>query len=235
MKWCLILSLFTMVAVGQDGTGDIIKVFQPAYNYKPVSTMSISSESGFCESTLLLNTDSTFTYEQGCEGKSRVTIGKWHQSNDTVKLISTPKRNVKISFKCYLSGQKRHVYTTFIITDKALKPISGFTIQPFNTKPRYVLDTQRADINYTINDLVDRYSTTNSGELKISKSKFDSLDFSKLNALTGRRYRIRNKNLPDTIRLMVNINAVAFSNYTIQYADKNQPRQIFFHDLKVSN
>jgi hypothetical protein len=206
---------------GMPNTTELTKVFQPVYNGKMVKTQVYNQGSGFCSSTVFVNSDSTFTYERGCEGDSHVGIGKWFLIKDSIKLTALERSPKNLSFKLTTSKSSADKYVTFIIQDKTHKPIEDFIIQSFNKN----LNENYVDgVGLTISssnglERFNQFKTDSLGILKIIKNKSDSLDFTKLYPLTGKAFRIRNHNLPDTIKLIININGAAFSFNQLSYAN----------------
>ena len=106
----------------------------------------------------------------------------------------------------------------FIVSDKAGKPIENFIIQPFDKLPLYnyshdgdlVVDKTSKN---KLPGFPDNFSTDSTGVVKLNKQIADSLDFTKLYPLTGKRYHIGTSRLPDTVRLTINANAMLFENY----------------------
>jgi len=230
----------------------ILKVFQPEYKAENNVSTKVYIGRNYLESgpsilfptdttvksyttTLFLNSDSTFTY---CDYIHGSHFGKWRGSRDTAILIPYSKRSNNIAFKVFFSKTESLSKTVFIVTDKTNNPIENFTVQPFNSKPRYVYDLQGE--LHTAEDAIAKadsfwnLGTDRTGRKTIDKRKSDSLDFTKLYPLTHRRYSISTKNLPDTVRLTINLNGLVFFQNEIHIVDMSRlPRsKVILHKGK---
>jgi hypothetical protein len=225
-----LLILIGMLSCNVPDTAEINRTFQPQYNGKIVKTHGYGQDRGFCSSTFFINSDSTFTFEGGCEGNSRSTTGHWHLSKDSIRFISLKRSPKNLSFNVTLSQASNDKYVIFIILDKTHRPIPNFAIQPFNEKTNYnyvagaglTISSGRGFDNYNL------LKTDSLGVLKIRKNKSDSLDFTKLYPLTGKTFRIRNRDLPDTIKLIININEIPFRYDHMSYDNEMANHQIRF-------
>ncbi|NCD68200.1 hypothetical protein [Mucilaginibacter agri] len=177
----------------------------------------------FCPWGYFLHDDSTFTFEGNCEGRAESSLGNWHLTKDSIEVSSFEKSPTNIAFHVYCSKYNNKAETTFIILDKGHKPIENFLIEPFNNQPGYTYKNEygfllNSDADFT-RDEFEKFHTDSSGILKIKKGISDSLDFAKLNLLAGKNFRIRNHNLPDTIKLTINMDGRPFYYDALKYED----------------
>ncbi|QEC76534.1 hypothetical protein [Mucilaginibacter ginsenosidivorax] len=223
---CLLTAML-FASCNNDAQQKVIDVFRPALaNIKPVTAKKYGFGEGFCGQNIYLNSDSTFTWVHACEGQSSSSIGKWQVAGDSVLLTPYPQKADNISYRVSLSKSIHDSRVVIIITDKTGTPVKDFVILPFNNKPAFTFTNKgvmMGDKSYKLSYFQDNMSTDSTGTIRLLKSEKDSLDFSKLYALTGKTFRISTSNLPDTIRLTININGVAFTGYQVRYlADRPQ-------------
>jgi hypothetical protein len=217
---CLLLAAVLLSSCHNDAMQKITCEFQPAYKpAKQVTTKIYSASQGFCGQTIYINSDSTFTWDHTCEGRSASSVGKWRIIGDSILLNPAPKAN-SIAYHVSFSRSGKDTRVVIIVKDKTNSPIEDFVILPFNDKPPFTFTDDgvlMGNKGYNLSYFQDNLSTDINGAIKFQKSEKDSLDFSKLYALTGKTFRISTGNLPDTIYLMVSINAAAFSQYQVRY------------------
>lgn len=199
----------------------IIAVFRPTFNSPTkIGTRFLGSGDTFCSTSLYLNDDFTFTFESGCEGHCSILLGKWQLLGDSVKLIPYPKKKIDLSYNVTLSKWNENPAVTFIVVDKTSKPIENFVIQPFDTKRLYSYTEHGLTLNQSVNkdfNGPETYQTDTSGTVKLYKRKTDSLNFPKLDLLSGKHINISTNYLPDTVKIIVNVNSVAFFHNEIKY------------------
>lgn len=223
---CLLTAVL-FASCHDDAPQKIINVFRPALaNNKPVFTKKYGFSEGFCGQNIYLNSDSTFTWVHVCEGQSSSSVGKWEVTGDSVRLTPYPQKADNISYRVSFSKSIHDSRVVIMIADKTGAPVKGFVILPFNNKPAFIFTNKgvmMGDKSYKLSYFQDNMSTDSTGTIRLLKSEKDSLDFSKLYALTGKTFRISTSNLPDTIRLIININGIAFAGYQVRYlADRPQ-------------
>jgi hypothetical protein len=205
---------------------NIKNVFQPTYAIKQVTTKVSGNYYHYCDATLYLNSDSTFTYEQGCKGKPDFKFGKWRLVGDSVELDPFAEIKNHISYNVSFGESDRSTQVTFLLRDKTNTPIKDFVIQPFNQKPDFSFTgdgIQYIKTNNAIKVVPGQCSTNDAGIITLDKAKSDSLDFSKLYPLAGKKFTISTRNLPDTIKLVININAIALVNYRLKFLNDSKP------------
>jgi len=226
VKIALLIGMFC--SCRQNHRKTITEVFQPEYKIEKAIITTVYKGRKYLGSeqsilfptdttakayttTLFLNNDSTFTY---CDYTSGTYFGKWQSSRDSAVLVPYSTGNNIISFRVSLSKSTTSPKAVFIVTDKTNKPIENFTIQPFNDKPLYVYDLH-GHLDRTKGNQADttsfwNFGTDSNGIKVIDKRKIDSLDFTKLYPLTHSRFSISTRDLPDTIKLTININGCVF-------------------------
>jgi len=217
-----ILSIVLLASCDDNSRGKINFVFQPAYiPSTTVTSKSYFSTDGFCSKTICINSDSTFTWVQGCEDQSAISIGRWRVAGDSIELVPAARDAGNIQYRTYLSSSRMDSRVTIIIKDKIGKPVKNFIVLPFNATPAFILTddgivmSNRSD--YKQSNFLDNFSTDSTGTIRLLKAETDSLAFSKLYALTGKKFRISTSNLPDTIVLSININGIAFRLHKLKY------------------
>lgn len=222
--WASFLIFIFSCSCKQNDQGKIFKVFQPEYHFtKPVNAKLYTNgyyksyaytTGGYSEfQSLYLNSDTSFTFYNNPD---MVSVGTWHLTKDTVVLIPYSLRKSIISYNLKLSKTSTRPFVTFIIYDKTNHPIPNFLIQPFNNHPPYRYDStgQLVLVKQGTNKLSgfpENYTTDSTGTVKFKKRQYDSLDFTKLSFLTRKKFTISTNNLPDTIKLVININGIALS------------------------
>ncbi|WP_184548488.1 hypothetical protein [Mucilaginibacter sp. FT3.2] len=215
------LSGMLLSSCHDDAREKITDVFRPALtNTRPVTTKSYSFGHGFCGQDIYINSDYTFTWKHGCEGQSSSCVGKWQIAGDSILLTPSAQKSNNIPFRVSFSKSNNDSQVVIVVTDKSNTPIGNFVILPFNSKPAFTFTDEgvmMGNKDYKQSYFQDNLSTDSTGTIKLLKAEKDSLDFSKLYVLTGRKFRISTNNLPDTIRLTVGINAAAFAEYQIKY------------------
>jgi hypothetical protein len=227
-----LICIFTILfySCHHDNLKDIIKVFQPVYIItKPITTKTYENgeysnslylnNGGSHFANLFLNSDTTFTYYNS---NTTLIIGQWHVIKDCFELIPFTHDKSNVSYHLKLSKSTNSPIATFIVLDKTEQPIENFIIQPFNSKPFYNYDSNGNLITDKTNEnkllgFPERFSTDNTGTIRLNKIKFDSLEFTKLYLLTRKKFRIGTRNLPDTIKLFININAIALFEPKINF------------------
>jgi len=223
--WACFLIFIFFYSCKQNSQDQIIKVFQPEYSFSKPDTTKVYTH-GYYESpiyntggvsefqSLYLNNDNSFTL-YNLTGS--VLVGKWQGAHDTVVLNFAARLEDIISFNLKFSNAVASPFITFVIYDKANRPIPNFLIQPFDDQPDYRYDGSGELITPTqgankLSGFPDKYVTDSTGTLKLKKTLYDSLDFTKLSYLTRKKFRIGTRNLPDTIKLTININAIALAD-----------------------
>lgn len=219
-------------------TQSFARVFVPTYKPKPITVQYHTLyTTPLCSEGIWINSDSTFTDERGCESSSHVAAGTWTRRGDTIIASALTRKQLKLSFSYSLSNYNHQDTVVFIVTDKANQPIEGFFIQSFNQKPHYIPGNRTDGGKMMIDDGINdgeyaHYTTSVKGIASVSKVQCDSLDFTELFHLTGRPFRISSKQLPDTIRLTININAVALYRSGADYWPFKEPIKIPCDSLK---
>jgi hypothetical protein len=177
-----------------------------------------SFQKGLCSSLIILNSDSTFLAENGCEGRSRITLGRWTIFGDSVKLepfaIETHNFICNIERIGFVSENQN---TTFFVIDKTGKPLSNFIILPLKSDKEYTFTSNPMIVLDSTGKKAKVYSTDEGGYSTIDLTKVDTLEFSKLKMLTGKNYRFSANNLNDTIKVTVDINRQGLIYPDIKY------------------
>jgi hypothetical protein len=206
---------------------NITKLFEPVYKAPArVSAKSYHIPYGFCDWDIAINSDSTFTWRRGCEGESASVVGRWHLVADSIELVQYPKNPANVAYFVSFSQLSSDSRVTIVVTDKTGAPVQNLVVLPFNKRPGFTFTDSGVKLGnkeYTGN-FPYGFATDSTGTITLPKAEKDSLAFLKLGVLTGKRFRMSTDNLPDTIRLVTSINAIAFKQSQVKYGDgDNKP------------
>jgi len=223
-KTTLLVLLLFLVNYCSAQNKELLKLYEPQKACKTTITTTIYHiESGFCATSIYLNSDSTFLKEEGCEGNSHITMGKWKPMGDSIELKAISQK--KLSPICNIQISKQKSVTnnvTFIVKDKTGKPVRDFTILPLKKSQKYTFTSSAKVVRYSNKKNVELFETNDSGKVVVDCANYDSLEFSKLKLLTGKKHRFSAKNLPDsvTITLTINATAIMYPELSYQYIKK---------------
>ena len=186
----------------------------------PVASAKVYTLSnGFCSSSIFINSDSTFLYERGCEGSSRITLGQWKIIGDSIEL--EPLSIEKIDLVCGMSFSKNEsedFKTVFFIVDKIGNAVKNFTILPLKNGERYTYSSDPSIIYTSKNIQAETFETDTDGYVTIATEKFDTIDLAKLSILSDRKYRLSTQNISDTVKITLNINSYGLMYFNPKYS-----------------
>lgn len=224
MKTILTL-LFSYLSIGyvKAQTNEISSMLSSTGNCQQVTSKCYSVKNGFCSTSLYIDSDSTFTYESGCEGRSRVTIGKWRNINDSLHLYPFKKSEIQPICNLEMIGNSSPDTTTiFIIKDKLGSPLNDLIMPKGKT--------------YDIHDPIMFQLMVNNWKdsLVISTSKIDTLELPRLTSLTGKNYIFSTKELPSVVKITVNLNSAALLYDEIVYVE-NVPKSWRINKKKLTH
>jgi len=215
---------------------DLLKVLNPKGNCQMTTTKNYGTAKDFCSNSIYLNSDSTFLKEGGCEGHSSITLGEWKIVGDSLELRSLPMNKINLVCNVELSQKISKLFkSTFTFTDKTGKPIRHFIILPLKNNEEYTFTSNPSVVFNSEEKYVEVYETDNKGNITVDISKCDTLEFSQLKMLTGNKYRFASKNLPDTIRITLNINAYGLYYANTDYKFLDNPIRFKFSEDKLTN
>lgn len=214
---------------------NIITLLGSKQSFRQVTNVIYYNKNGFCSTSLVLNNDSTFLNETGCEGRSHITIGTWKVVNDSVELNAMDRSKLRLIANIELSKERKCLQTTFLIIDKTGTPVSDFVILPisnnkkihFTSNPSIVVDDNDAHIYCP--------KTNANGVISIEKSKFDTLVFPQLEFIAKKEFRIPSKWLPDTIKIYLDIIDYGFAFSELTYRYWNSPVKLRMDKDKLVN
>ena len=217
-----ILVLFSCVPKNEY----IITALGSKQNLRIVTSKVYGSASGFCSNSLYLNSDSTFLNEAGCEGRSHITVGTWKIVSDSIELRAIDWSELTLIANVELFRDNKSRSTTFLITDKRNKPISGFIILPMNKNKKYHFTSNPSIVIDTNGTRVYCPQTNAYGEVLIEKAVFDSVIFPQLEIISKKKFRFPSQNLPDTIKISLDIVDFGFSYPEVTYDFWNKPAKL---------
>jgi len=216
----LAFTVFSLAFVKAQ-TNELSSVLNSTENCPKVTTKAYSKINGFCSTSLHIDSDSTFTFESGCEGRSRVTIGKWKIIKDSLQLYPFKQSEIQPICNLELIGKESHDSSTiFIIKDKFGSPLNALLMPKGMT--------------YDLHDPIMFQIMVNSWKdsLVIKTSKIDTLELPRLTFLTGKNYIFSTKELPAVVKITVNINSAALLYDEIVYVE-SIPKSWFIDKKKL--
>lgn len=182
----------------------------------------------FCESNLILNSDSTYFSEFGCEGRSWISIGNWRYTNDSIELIplttnlDQPIKNVE-----YIGNISKR--PTFLILDKTGKFFSDFILHPFKSHERNRDSFSPSDIFNGMSKKENYQFVDAKGRVSFNVRRFDSIAFPTMKLLPCNYSKLSTAGMTDTVKVILNFNSFYFypfqfydsSNYNAKYKLRN--------------
>lgn len=200
---------------------DIVIVLEPMRISESVTSDVYSAGSGFCSNSIYVNSDSTFSMEGGCEGRSHVTFGRWTKTGDSIEFKPFSKGNLQLVRNVKLSNQPAKTTVFFQIVDKTGVSTENFLIRPIKANEKYTLTSNSVIVFDSKGREVTIHQTDKEGKVKLSIEGIDSLEFSQLQLFTNSSLKFSTKGLPDSVNIILNINSqtVAYSN--VAYHDIN--------------
>ncbi len=206
---------------------DVEAFFKPKQTFSNPVTAKIYflEDSLKCSNTLVLNSDSTFLREIGCEGHSFVTVGNWRQFKDLIELKALKQEYINFIHSVKTIHNQSDTMVIFYFTDKLGQPIRlARLVEPFR-----INKTNNSRLGTIIFGVEQK--TDNHGMIYFNKSeKWDSLNFFRFHALTNKPSVLAYQNLPSEIHIQLDINNLAFiySDFKYYYFDK--PKVFKFTD-----
>ena len=214
---------------------DLDTFFKPQKAFlNPITAKTYFLEDSIkCSSTLILNSDSTFLREIGCEGNSFVTVGHWRQFKDSVELIALKQQDIRLFNAVKIIDNQIDTTTTFHFTDKLGKPVkaSYLIVRSFFRLDR----VHNGRGNRTIRTFL---KTNKKGKIDVKKwdkwGRWEMLDFYKFEEIVNKKFRLDFRNLPSKVYIQLNINRLAllYSNITYYYFDK--PKTFKYTDTALT-
>lgn len=198
---------------------DLDAFFKPQKAFsKPITAKTYFLEDSIkCSNTLILNSDSTFLREIGCEGNSFVTVGNWRQFKDSIELKASKQSEINLISAVETTDNVGDSTVIFYFTDKLGQPIDSTPlIEIYKTVG---IGGYRPSRRLLGKDL----KTNREGIICLNKSeKWDSLNFYRFYAFTGKPLTLAFKNLPSKIHIQLNISHLGFiySDFRYYYFDK---------------
>lgn len=205
-NYLTILAIYFSSSILFGQTNDLVSLLHPTGKCNKVTSKAYTIKNGFCSTTIFLDSDSTFTYETGCEGRSRVSIGKWSVVGDSVVLKPFGKLNIKpVCNVEVISSGKNDSTVTFIIKDKLGSSTNDIL------KPICLNNDEQEKATWQI--LFNHWKDS----LTIQTTSIDSFSFPRLTLLTGENFTFSAKDLPSTVMITLNLNSAAVGYDEITY------------------
>lgn len=203
---------------------------------KLTKAKAYSFENGFCSKSILLNDDSTFTSEAGCEGRSKITLGHWKVIGDSIEVKSLPVKQLNLICNIDSSDRASEDGSTIIyILDKTGIPVRNFIVLPLRKSEKYIFTSNASVVMDSQNKRVATFETGEKGMVRIDFSNYDSLEFPQLKFLTGNNFRWPTKAIPDTIKITMNINVNGLNYNELEYAFWLDPIRYKLTDSRLLN
>lgn len=207
---------------------------------------SYSHEEGFCSANYYLNSDRTFLYETGCEGRSHIVLGEWEIERDSIKL-NYYAQNYPFKFiKNYtVSSTYKSKIKTLILKDKFNITINHFDIEfkfkNYKTEEDYwdafFQSHKRSEELFNKLNLEKRMlykmKTDENGIIVFNTEDLDSIYFPVLKKIFNKKVGISIKNFPDTLILNLDINKEGVMYHSVDYLnhfDVNKTYKHFIND-----
>jgi hypothetical protein len=199
--------------------GKYKKVKSKLYNY---------CEQGFCSTSTHLNSDSTFLWESGCEGKTTISIGFWKILGDSIEFISTKKNELNLIYHVQTTNSKPKRKTTIYLFDKTGKPLESLSIIPLKKNENYLETDHRYKIMDQDSNEIEQFFTDKFGKVIVNFSTNPFFEIKEINDITQGHYRISTKGLGSEIKIYLNTNIDAlFPDHNYEYLWRESYRTIF--------
>jgi hypothetical protein len=216
----LVLVTFA-VASAQQNYQDLEAFFKPTTTpQKGISAKTyFLKDTGNCSNTIVLNSDSTFLREIGCDGHSFVTVGKWRKFKDSIELIAFEQKNMSLICSVKSANDEADSTITFYFRDKLGLPIKAFHLIETS---RFIRDS----IHYSRGNrrIETNLNSDETGKIVINKSdKLDSLNFYKFKVITDKPFTIAFTKLPSKIYIQLNVNGLGLFYTNFKYFYFSQP------------
>lgn len=195
---------------------------------KKIFTSCFSSENGLCSNTICLNSDSSFTFEFGCEGRSTISAGVWNTIGDSIELKTYLEDYKPKFYKLEFSSDSVVSKNLLIqILDKTGFPIRDFVIVPKRSNDKFIFTSNSDIVLDSMNNRVNIFKTDSNGLVVLSKALFDSLTFSQLKLLGEEKYSIINPKDSDSLTIKLTLNAIGFRYKELKYQTWKDSRKYF--------
>ncbi|MFI5171791.1 MAG: hypothetical protein ACHQFW_05340 [Chitinophagales bacterium] len=164
----------------------------------------------YCSTELFLNSNGSYTKEDGCENHSSLWFGSWSKLNDSIyKLIPISESPIINSIEYQTAPAFDSGSILFKIYDNAGRPINRFFIfiEKFSNSPGIKYD----DSYYVDENYVSKvFSTNKLGEVEINCSEFDSVGCGWLKFIINpdKKFPV-NEFLGKVVVIRLNVNAEA--------------------------
>lgn len=170
-----------------------------------VETKVYYEKDGFCSTSLHIDSDSTYTFESGCEGRSYVSIGKWQIVGDSLFLFPSEKSTIQPFCTVKIESTSNDSTITFVIRDKFGSSRNDLIVPV----------TKQTDIQNQLEHYLFLHSWKDS--LSIYKKGIEAFEFPRLFLLTGSNFILDIKDLPSVISLTLNLNSAGIMYDDISY------------------
>lgn len=201
-----ILTVFLIVISVSDLMSQTENLNLSAGNCKVVEgTRKYYGADGFCSTSLYIDSDSSYTFESGCEGRSYVSIGKWQIVNDSLFLFPLEQSMLQPFCMIKTETTDNDSTITFVIKDKF-----GFS--------RNDLVLPVTEQTEELNEL-EHYLFLNNWKdsLIIFKKGIEAFKFPKISLLTGNSFILDINDLSSIVSLNLNLNSASIMYDEISY------------------
>lgn len=216
-----LLPLIFLILIIEKVTGQQANVLETSNIKEKCRTVVLSKyyyeDNGFCSSTLILNIDSTFQLESGCENHSIITLGQWDILNDSIKLTPFKKEVIKPICEFKIENETKDNNARFLIIDNNGNPVNEF-----------IIITYKKDSINSINSLNDLYEmelkrelfiyeTDTNGIAYIKLNNIETIEFYSLNFLSDKNYLISKNQISSKNKVTLSFNRIALENSIREY------------------
>jgi len=216
-----LLPLFFIILTIQKVTGQQVNVLGISNSNENCRTVLLSKyfyeDNEFCFSSLLLNKDSTFQLENGCENQSTITLGQWDILDDSIKLTPFQKEDLKPICSFEVEKKNNNKNAEFVIIDNVGNPVKGFIIIAYKKDS---INTNKS--LYDLYEMQDKrevfiYETDTNGIAKINLNKIETIEFYSLNFMCKKNYWFSKKLISSYNRVTLAFNRIALENFIQEY------------------
>lgn len=202
--------------------------------FRKVNSEIYASGSGFCSESLFLNSDSTFFHEAGCEGRSRISVGSWRLTGDSIEFFGVGKSQLCLVANVEFSKKHNSRRTILVFIDKTGRPVQHFPVLPVKQNDKFRVTSNSRIVVDENGDEIYCSETNASGAVSFDKSKFDTIIFRQLEVIANRPFRIPTTSLSDTVRIFLDL-VGDFSYGELTYEERMVPLKLKVQRNKLVN
>lgn len=203
---------------------------------RQLSARYFTSNNGFCSSSIILNSDNTYCWETGCEGRSNVNLGTWKKSGKRIVFTQIDKEKVDFIEKYTEKGIKKDSIF-FKLADKLGRPISRFLIISYPYNPQFQfkngnqfelkdakLKTQY-ESEIALNKIYENHVARNkNGYFTISCKDIELFELMNFSLISNKKLLLKNEDIKgDTVSIQLNINQEAVYYSDLKWLNFKNP------------